>query len=70
MEAAIGIEPMNGRGKKPFLKYDNKGDTQYRYQYEKIPSPISFQELFDEICSIMGEVVEQRNFIENNIPED
>lgn len=59
-----------GRGQKPFLKYDNKGDTQYRYQYEKIPSPIPFQELFDKICSIMSEVLEQKSLIESNIPED
>lgn len=59
-----------GRGKKPFLKYDNKGDTQYRYQYEKISNPISFQELFDGICSIMGEVWEQRDLVEENISED
>lgn len=58
-----------GRGKKPFLKYDNKGDTQYRYQYEKIP-PQSFQELFDKIISIMGGVAEQKVLIEKNIPED
>lgn len=58
-----------GRGKKLFLKYDNKGDTQYRYQYEKIP-PQSFQELFDKISSIMGEVAEKKNLIEKNIPED
>lgn len=59
-----------GRGKKPFLKYDNKGDTQYRYQYEKIPSPISFQELFDKICSIIDEVRKSRDLIENSIPSD
>lgn len=60
----------SGRGNKTFLKYDNKGDTQYRYQYEKIPEPQSFQDLFDKICSIMGEVSEQKALIENNIPHD
>jgi len=59
-----------GRGNKPFLKYDNKGDTQYRYQYERISSPPSFQDLFDKICSIIDEVREQKDFIENNIPND
>lgn len=57
-----------GRGKKPFLKYDNKGDTQYRYQYEKISIAPSFQDLFDKIHFVMSEVTEQRDLIESCIP--
>lgn len=58
------------RGKKAFCKYDNKGDKQYRYQYEKIENSIPFPTLFDKICLEIDEVLSEKSLIENNIPSN
>jgi hypothetical protein len=61
-------DTFSGRGNKAFLKYDNQGNKQYRYQYEKILSPLSFEELFNKICFEIGEVIAQKIVVEECIP--
>ena len=51
-----------------FCRYDNKGDKQYRYQYESI-APISFHKLFEKICNEIMIIEKQKFIIESCIPD-